>query len=109
MQHLHPDLFNLLTLAKQQGRLLTYDQIGDFLPDEDTSSTLLSDLLLAMDQYKITVVEELNLDDDDFEDPRPELPADADPAASLPAPPTRRLSSEAVHAASRPCFIHRRR
>ncbi len=96
MQHLHPDLFNLLTLAKQQGRLLTYDQIGDFLPDEDTSSTLLSDLLLAMDQYKITVVEELNLDDDDFEDPRPELPADADPAASLPAEEQPKLSDDPI-------------
>ena len=96
MQHLHPDLFNLLTLAKQQGRLLTYDQIGDFLPDEDTSSSLLSDLLLAMDQYKITVVEELNLDDDDFEDPRPELPADADPAASLPAEEQPKLSDDPI-------------
>lgn len=95
MRHLHPDLFNLLTLAKQQGRLLTYDQIGAFLPDEDTNSTLLSDLLLALDQYRISVVEQLSVDDD-FEDPRPELPADADPAASLPAEEQPKLSDDPI-------------
>ena len=47
VQHLHPELQELLTTAQSQDRTLTYDQVNDFLPDEDISPAKLNDLLLA--------------------------------------------------------------
>ena len=88
------DLQQLLEIAKQQEKLLTYDQVNDFLPDEDVSPAKLNELLLALDQYNITLVEEL--EDDSFEDPRPEPPADADPAGSMTAEEQPKLSDDPI-------------
>lgn len=96
MQHLHPDLYQLIELAKSQERMLTYDQVNGFLPDEDTSPALLNDLLLALDQNRVHLVEELRLPDDSFEDVRPELPPDADPNGSLSADEQPKLSDDPI-------------
>ena len=90
----HPDLYKLLVLARIQGRLLTYDQVNDYLPDEDTGPAKINALLFALDRYRIKMVEELP--DEEFEDPIRELPADADPATRLPAEEQPKLSDDPI-------------
>ena len=77
----HPDLYELLILARNQGRCLTYDQVNDYLPDEGVGPEKINALLLALDRYRIRMVEELP-NEENFEDPVRELPADANPAVS---------------------------
>ena len=51
------DLRAILSVAKQQG-YLTYDQVTDFLPDEDTSTARLDGLLLALEERGIELRDE---------------------------------------------------
>ncbi len=97
MQHFDSDLHQLIELAKSQSRVLTYDQVNEFLPDEDVGPAKLNDMLLALDQYQIKLVEVLATPDD-FEDPQPnqELPPDADPANSMTAEEQPKLSDDPI-------------
>ena len=96
VQHLDPDLRQLIELAQTQNRTLTYDQVNTFLPDEDVGPGKLNDLLLALDQYQVTLVEQLLVDG--FEDPRPRPtpPPDADPANSMTAEEQPKLSDDPI-------------
>ena len=97
VQHLHPDLTQLLQLAKDQNNTLTYDQVNRILPDEDTTSEKLQSLLPALERYRITLVEELSRDQQGFEDPeRPAAPPDADPAGNLTADEQPKLSDDPI-------------
>jgi RNA polymerase primary sigma factor len=49
-------LKDLIRLGKQQG-FLTYDQVNEYLPDEVDSPEKLDDLLLALDQCQIRLIE----------------------------------------------------
>jgi len=96
VQHLDPDLRQLVLLAQSQDRTLTYDQVNTFLPDEDVGPGKLNDLLLALDQYQVKLVEQLIVDG--FEDPRPTPtpPPDADPANSMTAEEQPKLSDDPI-------------
>ena len=99
MQLQHPDLYELLLLARQQGRTLTYEQVIGFLPDEDVGPDKINALLYALDRYRIRlteVTEQPHSTVDAFEDPVRELPADADPAPSLPAEEQPKLSDDPI-------------
>ena len=96
MQHTHPELYQLLLTARLQDGTLTYDQVNEFLPDEDVSPAKLNDLLLALDQYRISLLENRAESDASFEDPRPEPPEDADPQVTLPAEEQPKLSDDPI-------------
>lgn len=89
------DLSILLHTARAQNNRLTYDQVTAFLPDEDVSPAVLNDLLLALEQGRIELAEELAADDV-FEDARPEPPVDADPDGNLPAEEQPKLSDDPI-------------
>ena len=57
MSYFDPQLKRLLLDARQTGRL-TFDQINDYLPDEDTSSDRLHQLLVAVEELGIDIVEQ---------------------------------------------------
>ena len=96
MQHVDTELQQLLQTAKSQDCCLTYDQVNDFLPDEDTSPEKLNDLLLALDQHRVSLVEQAAPADESFEDPARPVPADADPQVSLPADEQPKLSDDPI-------------
>ncbi len=52
MEHFDKDLQELIQKAKNQG-YLTYDQVNDYLPDEELSPDKLDNLLLALDEQGI--------------------------------------------------------
>ncbi len=56
MECFDADLQQLISLAKSQ-RYLTYDQVNEYLPDEATSPEKLDNLLVALDELDIQVVE----------------------------------------------------
>ena len=58
-------LLELVSKGKQQG-YLTYEEVGAYLPDEDVSPAKLDDLLLALDELGIELVEQPPVDK--FED-----------------------------------------
>jgi len=82
-------------LARIQGRLLTYEQVNDYLPDEDTGPAKINDLLFALDRYRIKMVEVLP-NEEAIEKPVRELPADADPTTRLPAEEQPKLSDDPI-------------
>ena len=96
MHDLYPELRQLLVLAKSQEHTLTYDQVNDFLPDEDVCPTKLNDLLLALDQYRVDLTETLAGKEDSFEQAPPIVPDDADPEAALPAEEQPKLSDDPI-------------
>ena len=51
------ELSSLIELAKDQG-FLTYEQVNDYLPDEDTSSERIDNLLIQLDRMNIELVDE---------------------------------------------------
>ena len=66
MDYLEQDLQELIAKAKAQG-YLTYDEVNAYLPNEDTSPQKLDELLMALDELGVEIVDEAPKDDD-FED-----------------------------------------
>lgn len=57
MQHFEQDLQDLILKAKTQG-FLTYEEVNKYLPDEDVSPEKLDNLLVALDELGIEIVDE---------------------------------------------------
>ena len=57
MEHLEKDLHDLIAKGKPQG-YLTYDDVNDYLPDDDVTPDKLDNLLLALDEQGIELVDE---------------------------------------------------
>ncbi|MBC8873339.1 MAG: sigma-70 family RNA polymerase sigma factor [Planctomycetes bacterium] len=57
MEHLEKDLHDLIAKGKTQG-YLTYDDVNDYLPDDDVTPDKLDNLLLALDEQGIELVDE---------------------------------------------------
>ena len=78
MEHFDKDLQELVAKGKSQG-YLTYDDVNDFLPDEDVSPDRLDNLLINLDEIGIQLVDS---------PPKPEDKAQAKPSevAKPPAP-----------------------
>ncbi len=57
LNHCDPALQTIISQGKEQG-YLTYDQVNAYLPDEDVSPEKLDNLLLALDEMGIELVEE---------------------------------------------------
>ena len=81
INHVNEDLRLIITKGKAQG-YLTYDEVNEYLPDEDVSPEKLDNLLLALDEHGIKLVEEPPKDE--FEEQRPR-----------PAPTAEQLQAEA--------------
>ena len=56
MEHLETDLHALISKGKAQG-YLTYDEVNAYLPDEDVNPEKLDNLLLALDEQGIELVD----------------------------------------------------
>lgn len=56
MEHLEQDLHDLISKGKTQG-YLTYDDVNDYLPDDDVSPDRLDNLLMALDEQGIELVD----------------------------------------------------
>jgi len=56
VNYLDPDLLQLIQTGKEQG-YLTYDQVNTYLPDEATSPEKLDNLLLALDELGIQLLD----------------------------------------------------
>ncbi len=57
MTYVDTDLTTIITKGKEQG-FLTYDEVNGYLPDEDVNPEKLDNLLLALDERGIKLVEE---------------------------------------------------
>lgn len=57
MVHVQTDLKELISKGKSQG-FLTYDEVNDYLPDDDVSADKLDNLLIALDEQGVELVEE---------------------------------------------------
>ena len=78
MEHFDKDLQELVAKGKSQG-YLTYDDVNEFLPDEDVSPDRLDNLLINLDEIGIQLVES---------PPKPENRAEVKPAeVAKPAAP----------------------
>jgi RNA polymerase primary sigma factor len=69
---LEKELSDLIVKGKSQG-YLTYDEVNDYLPDEDISPEKLDNLLFALDEKGIELVDQAPVDA--FEDPKPPSPS----------------------------------
>ena len=76
MQYLDQDLNKLMQKGKERG-YLTYDEINSYLPDEDVTPEKLDELLLALDEAGIQLLE--GLVDKPERKPGP-VAADAEPS-----------------------------
>ena len=56
MDHFEKDLHDLVAKGKAQG-YLTYDEVNDYLPDEDVNPDKLDNLLIALDERGIELVD----------------------------------------------------
>ncbi|MBM4093421.1 MAG: sigma-70 family RNA polymerase sigma factor [Planctomycetes bacterium] len=56
MDHFEKDLHDLIAKGKAQG-YLTYDEVNDYLPDEDVNPDKLDNLLIALDERGIELVD----------------------------------------------------
>ena len=56
MDHLEKDLQNLIAKGMAQG-YLTYDEVNDYLPDEDVNPDKLDNLLIALEERGIELVD----------------------------------------------------
>ena len=68
MDHFEKDLQDLIAKGKAQG-YLTYDEVNDYLPDEDVNPEKLDNLLIALDERGIELVDKAPKEI--FEDPAP--------------------------------------
>ncbi|MEQ8790380.1 MAG: RNA polymerase sigma factor RpoD [Pirellulaceae bacterium] len=76
MKYLEQDLQDLIARGKSQG-YLTYDEVNEYLPDEDVSPEKLDNLLLALDEQGIELLDAAPADRFSEAKPSPamELPA----------------------------------
>jgi len=65
---LEKELSDLIVKGKSQG-YLTYDEVNNYLPDQDISPEKLDNLLFALDEKGIELVDQAPVDS--FEDPKP--------------------------------------
>ena len=72
MDYLEHDLQELIAKAKTQG-YLTFDEVNTYLPNEDSSPQKLDELLLALDELGIEIVDEAPRDEE-FEDDKGKSP-----------------------------------
>ena len=68
MDHFQKDLQDLIAKGKAQG-YLTYDEVNDYLPDEDVNPEKLDNLLIALDERGIELVDQPPKEE--FEQPTP--------------------------------------
>ncbi|MFO7905036.1 MAG: sigma-70 family RNA polymerase sigma factor [Planctomycetota bacterium] len=73
MDHFDEDLQALIAKGKSQG-YLTYDEVNDYLPDEDVTPEKLDNLLIALDDRGIELVDQPP--QHEFEQPAPAPSAD---------------------------------
>ena len=73
MDHFAKDLHDLITKGKSQG-YLTYDEVNNYLPDEDVNPEKLDNLLIALDERGIELVDKPPRQE--FEQPLPAPSAD---------------------------------
>ena len=57
MDHVDHELRELLATAQTQG-YLTYDQVNDYLPDEAASPAKLDELLIALEDRGVDVIDD---------------------------------------------------
>ena len=57
MNHMEADLQELLRRGKRQG-YLTFEEVNAYLPDQDVTTEKLDNLLIALEQRGIEIVEE---------------------------------------------------
>ncbi len=87
MERCDSDLQVIIAKGKEQGHL-TYDEISRYLPDEDVSPEKLDNLLLALDELGIEVVDQPSPEPQpsirlaQIEEPEPAVPADLLPKLS---------------------------
>ncbi len=74
MNDLEQELQELIIRAKEQG-YLTYDEVNEYLPDEAVSAEALDNLLIALDEQGIELVDE---PPEQFEEPPKEGPSAED-------------------------------
>ena len=74
MDHFDEDLQALIAKGKTQG-YLTYDEVNDYLPDEDVNPEKLDNLLIALDERGIELVDQPP--SNEFDQPAPGPSADA--------------------------------
>ena len=89
------DLRAIMSIAKRQG-YLTYDQVTDFLPDEDTSTTRLDDLLLALEERGIELRDDSPYREYVGDDIQPTLPSSEPTEAAVPAEFLPKLSDDPI-------------
>ena len=68
MDHFEKELLDLIAKGMAQG-YLTYDEVNDYLPDEDINPDKLDNLLIALDERGIELVDKPPKKD--FEQPAP--------------------------------------
>jgi RNA polymerase primary sigma factor len=68
VDHLENDLLNLIAKGVAQG-YLTYDEVNDYLPDEDVNPDKLDNLLIALEERGIELVDQPPKEE--FEDVKP--------------------------------------
>ncbi len=102
MSYLDTELHAIITRGKEQG-YLTYDEVNAYLPDEDVNPEKLDNLLLALDERGIKLVE--TAPKSSFEDERPnvddpqqsgDLLSEQDPLGPPPAEELRKLDSDPI-------------
>lgn len=114
MELLDLDLRQLITTGRDQG-FLTYEQVGEYLPDEDTSSEKLDNLLAVLDKKGIPLVDKKPVDAelkqqpldvdldasattefDNDADSEPALDPSDEPSADLPSQAMPKLSDDPI-------------
>ena len=85
MEHLQQDLHDLITKGKTQG-YLTYDEVNEYLPDDDVTPDKLDNLLMALDEQGIELVDQPP--SKDFQEEKsPPAPTAVKPPSPAPRPP----------------------
>ncbi len=91
MDYLEKDLQQLIAKGRADG-YLTYDEVNDYLPDEDVNPDKLDNLLIALDEKGIELVDQPPRNS--FETPRPAPSADAAQRRIESESPARLLTEE---------------
>jgi RNA polymerase primary sigma factor len=87
------DLQSLITKGKSQG-FLTYDEVNNYLPDEDVSPEKLDELLLALEQRGIDLLDEAPKNE--FVADKPAKPAPSEPTSLLPLEELTKINSDPI-------------
>jgi RNA polymerase primary sigma factor len=100
VDHFEQELQDLITKGTSQG-YLTYDDVNAYLPDEAVSPEKLDNLLIALDEQGIALVDQPPSKSFSEESVLPaptadELSAEAEPALALPASELRKLTDDPI-------------